>query len=615
MKKGSHKKKIADLWIRRLQWLGVRSGVIPLACEHFLAMIPATILVPVLVNNSFNTTIIDVSLVLLTSGIGTLLFLLLSKGKIPAYFGSSFAYIGVTVHIIETNLDNGMSYVTAFSYVSFMYIFSALLLFLLSFLYRIHGIKRVFSWVFPATVIGPAISLIGLEFADTAVTDSGFDIEKGLVDEKSALIAMVTLFSIIFFSMAKKNSVRNAAIIFGVIVGCVWTYVIGGFREEIENEINLFEFSIPSLFSPFRTSFPSLSTLLSLSLAAVPPTLIVFSENIGRVTIIDKMMNLNNKNDDSFFSEDTVKTLGMTLRSHALSSVVVTMLGSVPNTMYAENIAVMNIHRPQIKRKDPDRFINGLVAPWSIVPYCIAAVLAIVFSFSTALQTLLLAIPKPVIGGMELFLFGIISSPGIQMLVEQQVDYKKTSNQIVTAAVLISGISGLSINFIGVELKGMSLGLIVGVVLNFTISILKRFGIINDDKSFDELIFECVSILPKSDSCYISYIKKQPDGEISTNKIAINVLNVDLKTDFVNLNLVEVESKGDVFLRFKIMENSYLIEIRSDRIMPGVKTAYINDHESIDEHNGWVLINSPDHIPVHKIKKLISKIEIGDECT
>ena len=122
--------------LRRAKWLFSNSGVLALGIEHFLAMVPATILVPIMVNNAIGETVIDMSLVLFTSGIGTILFTVFSKGRIPAYLGSSFAYIGLTIYLIESHVSPDVTPQMAYSYVGWSYIFSGALLSILSFLYK-----------------------------------------------------------------------------------------------------------------------------------------------------------------------------------------------------------------------------------------------------------------------------------------------------------------------------------------------------------------------------------------------------------------------------------------------------------------------------------------------
>ncbi len=634
-------------FFRRVRWLFFKSGMLSLALEHFLAMIPATILVPVIVNSTFDRMIIDVSLVLFTSGIGTIAFVILSKGAIPAYLGSSFAYIGITIYLIEEQMKIGASsYQMAYSYVGWAYIFSGVLLLLLSLLYKKRGIERILAFFLPATVIGPAISLIGLELADTAIVDSGFDIEEGMINADAAIVSIVTLVVIILFSLIRHRVLKNTAIIVGMAVGCLLYFGMNGFPENFFADAKWImapDFHFPVLSVP--------SNLPNIFVAVIPATLIVFTENIGRITVIDRMVgdkrseeekksasaNPDEMMDDDtgendIFTKKSVKNMRVSLASHGASMFLGGLLGSVPNTIYAENIAVMSIHKTNISHDDPDPVIRKWVRPYSCTPYIIAAAFAIAFSFIGVLQTVLMGIPKPVIGGMELFLFGIISAPGIQLLVEQRVNYKKISNQIITAGVLISGISGLSVKIGFIELSGMSLGFAVGIVLNLVVWGLKAIGNISDQITFDELAAEGLSSLPLQTKLRVIGCKKSSDksidgeeplsiyvpgfayalsgkdcrvkvnGEwISDDTIRDNVMH----SDIIELGLPETP---EALIRFRKTANGLFVDIKG-KLVENIKRAYLNDYKAIDEDGEWLHINCSEDIPLRRVKQLLRNAE------
>ncbi len=638
---------------RRTRWAFSRSGMISLAFEHFLAMIPATILVPVLVNNAFDMLIIDISLVLFTSGIGTLLFIIVSHGTIPAYVGSSFAYIGLTIYLIQERATEGVSYTMAYSYVGWAYIFSGVILILLSLLYRIPRIEKVFSTVFPATVIGPAISLIGLELADTAVVDSGFDLEEGLVDANSAIVAMITLAVIVLFSLIHHKILKNAAIIVGMVVGTVAFFIVN--REVTIDFSDISWITIPSFHLPLLT-VPD--NLWGLFVAVLPASLILFTENIGRVTVIDRMVQESNSSNDvngnkqkiidealkaapdrefidtnsgdaGIFTKPLVNKMQTSLVAHGLATLAAGCMGSVPNTLYAENIAVMSIHKTDAKRKEPDPIVRALISPCSWIPYVVAALIAILFSFIGVLQTLLLGIPKPVIGGMELFLFGIISAPGIQLLVEQRVNYKKISNQLLTAAVLISGVSGLCIRIGVVELKGMTLGFIIGFVLNIIIITLKWIGNLSDVKTFDEVLADCLSVLKDDSRLRVLGYRKTDEKTVNTKKSfcipgfvhALKgngcivrtpdgewISDETIRDDIAHCELVELglrDAPDEPLIRFRKTANGLFVDILSKHLESNFKTAYLNDYEAIDEDSDWLFINASDYIPLRCVRALL----------
>ncbi len=638
-----------ERFLRWLRWIFSRSGVIPLALEHFLAMIPATILVPVLVNNAFDTMVIDMSLVLFTSGVGTIAFIIISKGAIPAYLGSSFAYIGLTIYLVQEQMNGGATHEMAFTYVGWAYLFSGIVLMLLSLMYRKKGIERFLSFLLPATVVGPAISLIGLELADTAIVDSGFDIEEGMIDGNAAIVAIVTLVIIVLFSLIRHRILKNAAIIVGMVIGCAVSFAINGFPKDAFAGVQWF--TVPDFHLPVLSIPPN---LLGLFLAVLPATFIVFTENIGRITVIGRMTDSaqeyegqektarmdsqevidDDTGENEIFTKQSVGKMRTSLFSHGMATFLAGLLGSVPNTIYAENIAVMSIHKTDVKHDDPDPVVKRLVAPYSCVPYLIAAGIAIVFSFVGVLQTLLVGIPKAVIGGMELFLFGIISAPGIQLLVEQRVNYRKVSNQIITAAVLISGISGLSINLGIVELSGMSLGFVVGVVLNLIVQLLKWIGNISDMITFDELIVESLSALSDATKMRILGCKKSGQSEadyIAAGRVSVSAsgfayalsgkdcrvkfgdewLSDDtIRDDVKHSDLVEVGvADGDVLMRFRRTANGLFVDVKGSMLSKSFKDAYLNDYESIDEDGEWLQINSSEGVPLRRIKTIIRMLD------
>ncbi len=605
---------------RRLSWLQ-KSGVFSLGIEHFLAMIPSTILVPLLVNNTLNSNIVDISLVLFTSGLGTILFTLISNGKIPAYVSSSFSYIGLTIYLIEENMEYTSDLSSAYVYVGWSYIFSGILLIGLSFIYRINGIAKILTFLLPASVMGPAISLIGLELADTAIIDSGFDIAKGMVNSQSAIISVTTLITIVLFSLIRRKFLKNSAIIIGIIVGCLVYIFFKGLPDINISDIGIL--NVPRFKFPIFTLPPNLDKLF---ISVIPATLVVFTENIGRVTIIERMVN-GDTIDDKQLDEESIELLNKGLFSHGIASIFSTFIGSVPNTIYAENIAVMSIHRNHALIDDPDPFVKKLLNPYSSISYIIAALISIAFSFIGALQTLLMAIPKPVIGGMELFLFGIISAPGIQILVEQKVDYRKISNQILTAAVLISGISGLTLNLWVVELKGMSLGFAVGIILNLLIQALKWFGNISDIITFEEVLNLCLQSIDKKSNIVVKIPQLTKDINNFYKPIELyKALNSD-KTFYQNTNMPTnlirnsimcyspnpkvsfcIDNNEDIMI---LEENCTRIAlyIKKDVFDNETKTMLINDYkDALNEDEKYLHILISQTIPMRKIRKIVKTV-------
>ncbi len=630
---------------RILTWVFSKSGSIPLAIEHFLAMLPATILVPLLINNTCGN-VMDVSLVLFTSGLGTITFCFFSALRfdtdkkrfyfdkpLPAYLGSSFAYIAITIYLLDTQMLQGTDGRMAFVYVGWAYIFSSLVLIVLSTLfYFVKGIDRIFSKYLPASVIGPAISLIGLELSGTAVADAGFKTDGTPIDYRAIIVSLTTLCVIIIFSLFKRNFLKNAAIIVGMVVGCVvYFYLYGMPQADFTRilDISVPEFKLILLTPPKNWGW--------LFLSVIPATLVVFTESIGRVTVISRMVNENS--DSKVFDPKSMKTMGRAVFSHGLTIFTSASLGSIPNTIYAEYIAVMGIHKDSKIKHDPCEVINKITNPYSAFPYLIAALIAILFSFSDVLQAIVLNIPKPVIGGMELFLFGIISAPGIQLLVEQRVNYKKTSNQIITAAVLLTGLSELSVSFAWFEIKGMSLGLIAGFVLNVIVIILKRFGVLCDPITMDEAVSCCLLGIPKKykDSCtfdiagnreqheypnigtMISYLEGYGDDDTSELWRDIIVRTSEFKL---------YNGEKELLVNVVMHENSLTVNIPTRKLDSEFIIACLNDHRyatDIDwrqngdsiEKTEMLVIDLSRNVPLRMLEQLVKylKYEHGADTT
>lgn len=628
--------KIYNGWARKSSWFFFKSGIIPLALEHFLAMLPATILVPILINNTCSS-VVDVSLVLFASGLGTVVFCFFSSIRIdkkrkklffgtpiPAYLGSSFAYIAITIFLLESHTIQGVNPRLAFAYVGWAYFFGSLLLIVFSFLfYFIKGIDRFFSKYFPAAVIGPAISLIGLELSDTAISDAGFKTATGVPDYEAIIVSTVTLLVIIVFSLIRRKFWKNTAIIVGMIAGYI-VYVIMNGPPVVDmtklTDIRPPNFSLPLLSLP--------ENVLSLIIAVIPATLVVFVENIGRVTVINRMQ--EEDSDAKIFDEKSVKKIGSAVLSHGFASLASSFIGSVPNTIYAENIAVMGIHRNKTERRDPCSLINKMTDPYSYIPYIIAAVLAMVFSFFGAMQNIILGIPKSVIGGMELFLFGVISAPGIQLLVEQRVNYKKVSNQVITAAVLLTGISELSISISWFELKGMSLGLFVGFTLNLLVLILKWVGVLCDPLTIDEVVVSCLKFIPKEENNVIVYIsdfqprKTRPEIQNMVSCLegyGDDLASENLRDAIVHASKITISRADDTPVIFITKrENSLCVAVQRSVLVEDLVTAYLKDYkeatdielfckDSNDAGIEFLVVDLSKNISLRKIEILIKLID------
>lgn len=436
------------------------------ALDNVLAMFPSTILMPIIINTSLGFEAFSVSLVLFMTGIGTLVYLAVTGGKLPCYLGSSFAFIGVSIYIASmVQTEMGVTDQNdIIAYISGAYLCSAVYLFILSALTKIgknpsnERTKKIIDAIIPTAVMGPALSLIGLELSGSAVEqaglNTGINIDSGL--------ALLTIMLVLLLSVTHRPIFKKCSLFLGVAIAGIVAIGLGQWSLVPVAQAPIFQ--LPD----FRFILPKFS--VSTAIMVFPPTLILFSEHIGRKRMIEGLQ--------SGFFEDKVTivrvnqiSLFRSVSANALATVFSAFIGGVPLTLYAENVAVMRI--------------NSDVRPNQ---YYVAAAIVILFSFSGNLLQLISSIPDPILGGLSLVLMGIIAAPGIKMLVDENVDYNKITNLLLTASVLISGLSEMSINIAGTEIKGMSLGLIVGIVLNGIFTLLKVLGISKEHLGFDELI-------------------------------------------------------------------------------------------------------------------------------
>lgn len=363
----------------------------------------ATVLVPLLVG-------LDPSTALFTAGIGTLLFHAVTKGKVPIFLGSSFAFIAPILKATEMyGLPGALSGMVGV----------ALVYFLMSALVKWQGV-RVIQRLFPPVVIGPVIILIGLSLAGTGVE----------MAQSNWILAGISLITAILVTMLAKGLLKLIPIFCGIVVG----YLIA----IIFFEIDLSPVQEAAWLSLPQFSFPkfSLPPILFMLPVAIAPVI----EHIGDVYVVNTVA-----------EKDFVKDPGLhrTLLGDGLACMVAGFLGGPPVTTYSEVTGAMSL----TKITDP-----------TVIR--IAAVTGIVFSVVGKISALLKSIPPAVLGGIMLLLFGTIASAGIANLVNHQVDMSKTRNIIIVSLILTLGIGGAIISFDGFTMAGIGLSAIIGVLLN-----------------------------------------------------------------------------------------------------------------------------------------------------
>jgi uracil permease len=433
---------------------------LPLSLQHLFAMFGASVLVPFYFNQAAqnatgipNFQVIDPSLVLLLNGIGTLIYLFICKGKAPAFLGSSFAFIAPVTAVIAGTVKEGVkqapSVISAnFSHALGGFILSGLIFTLVALLIGAVG-TRWLDVVLPPAAMGPIVALIGLELAGTAVNMA----TKGslsVVTKGNVFVALFTLLVAIFGSLLFRKFFAIIPILVAVAAGYGASAIMNIYYPGFVNYSAITGahlLKVPTFVTP--------SLQFSALLVIAPAALVVISEHIGHLFVTSKITGRNLIKDPG---------LHRSLLGDGLSTMISGLSGSVPTTTYGENMGVMAITK--------------VYSVWVIGG---AAVISIILAFFGNLSGFISSIPVPVMGGICILLFGVIAASGMRILVEAQVDYSKSKNLILTAVILIVGISGVGIKLNNqVELKGMVLATIVGMLLSLVIFILEKLKLTNE---------------------------------------------------------------------------------------------------------------------------------------
>ena len=397
----------------------------PLSLQHLFAMFGATVLVPILFK-------VNPATILLFNGIGTLLYLFICKGKIPAYLGSSFAFISPVFIVLPQYGYNA----ALGGFIAAGVVFS-----LVSFLIGIIGTKWI-DTVFPPAAMGAIVAVIGLELAPVAADMAGLTAKT--LDPHVITVSLFTLAVTIIGSIMFRGFLAIIPILIGVLAGYIAAFLLGLVDLSIIAAAPWF--AAPTIYSP-EFNFNAIAIIL-------PAALVVIAEHIGHLVVTGNIV-----------GRDLTQNPGLhrSLFGNGLSTIVSGFFGSTPNTTYGENIGVMAITKVYSVQ-----VIGG------------AAILAIVLSFVGKLAAAIQSIPVPVMGGVSLLLFGVIAASGIRILVESKVDYSRSRNLILTSIVLILGISGASITIGTVTMKGMALATIVSIFLSLSFKALDILGLTND---------------------------------------------------------------------------------------------------------------------------------------
>ena len=399
---------------------------IPLSIQHLFAMFGSTVLVPFLFHVNPTTC-------LFMNGIGTLLYLFLTKGKIPSYLGSSFAFISPVMVIIASS---------GYSSAQSGFIVFGLLFILFSIIIRFAGTAWI-DMIFPPAAMGAIIAVIGLELAPTAAGMAGLTGDS--INMKNVMVSMFTLTITVVGSVAFKSFLAIIPVLFGVICGYVFAFFLG--MVDFTPVINAPWFQMPSFYQP---TFD-----IDAILIIAPAALVVLAEHIGHLLVTGNVV-----------GRDLIKDPGRSrsLFADGCSNILSGFFGATPNTTYGENIGVMAITK--------------VYSVWVIGG---AAVMAILLSFIGKLSELIRGIPVPVMGGVCLLLFGVIAASGLRVLVERKVDYSKSSNLVMTSVIMIVGLSGAKLTFGSISVQGMVLATIIAIIMSLAFKLFDKLDLLRKD--------------------------------------------------------------------------------------------------------------------------------------
>lgn len=398
-----------------------------LALQHVFAMFGATILVPIMVNTAAGEEVLTIPVALVTSGIGTLIYILCTKGKSPVYLGSSFAFIApLAAAYVKGGISGAMVGVMA---VGLVYVIFAIL---------IHFIgKKWIDKLLPPVVIGPMIMIIGLSLAPSAISQVGLGTGTQ-IDWRCIAVALITFLTTAVVMVRGKGFLKIIPFLVGIVVGYVSAICFGlvDFAPVLEAGF----FSMPSFVVPFLNYTPNFSALLTI----VPISLVTIAEHIGDHTALSTIIGKNLLKDPG---------LDRTLLGDGLATFVAGFLGGPANTTYGENTSVV-----------------GMTKVASVWVIGLAAIIAICLGFLGKFTALVSTIPDAVLGGVSLLLYGFISVNGLKVLIENKIDFGKSKNIVVASTMLVLGLGGAAISIVhgdlSVTISGMSLAAIIGILLN-----------------------------------------------------------------------------------------------------------------------------------------------------
>lgn len=385
----------------RLSW----GRTIGIGMQHVIAMFGATLLVPTLTGFPVNTT-------LLFSGLGTMLFLLITRNRLPSYLGSSFAFIAPLMAMQGDGIAVQLGGIFA----------AGVTLMLVGALVKVAG-KKVLDAVMPPAVTGAIVALIGLNLAPAATTNF----------QEQPMVAFVTMLAILAATVAGRGMVSRLGILIGVVVGWIFAAVTGNLAEGTKEAIDAAAWvGLPQFHTP--------QFQLSAILVSLPVVIVLIAENVGHVKAVSAMTN-----------RDMDDLAGTALVADGLATTLAGGFGGSGTTTYAENIGVMAATRV-----------------YSTAAYWVAAITAVALAFIPKFGALIFTIPTGVLGGATIVLYGLIGLLGVRIWNENRVDFTHPVNLTAGAVALIAGIGNLSLTVGGVQLEGIAWGS-AGIIIGYPI--------------------------------------------------------------------------------------------------------------------------------------------------
>ncbi len=416
--------------------LGIPKMLI-LGIQHMFAMFGATILVPILVTSYFHGEGLSVQVTLFFAGVGTLFFHLCSKFKVPAFLGSSFAFLGgfATVAELDQGRFAGMSYGEKLPYATGGIVIAGLLYLVLALIIKLVGVKRVMRFL-PPVVTGPIIICIGLSLAPSAISNAS----------TNWLLAFIALATVIVFNIWGKGMWKIIPILMGVVVSYVVALILNAFGMTNPDGSAILNFASVSAASfvglpPFTICKFDITAILVMA----PIAIATMMEHIGDISAISATTGEN-------FLEDP--GLHRTLIGDGLATSLSALFGGPANTTYGENTGVLelsHVYDPRVIR--------------------IAAGFAILLSFIPKISEIIGSLPSAIIGGISFILYGMISAIGVRNIVENRVDFTKSRNLMIAAVILVCGLgfsSGLTFNIgsTSITLTSLAIAALAGIILN-----------------------------------------------------------------------------------------------------------------------------------------------------